>query len=155
VTKRSAAVALVRGDGPGREVLLVHPGGPFFAKKHEGFWSLPKGEIEPGEPVLEAAKREFAEELGHPAPAGPWVDLGEIVQRAGKHVHAFAARGDLDPTTIRSNEVEIEFPPRTGKRLRIPEVDRAQWATLERAKVLVNPAQVPLVERAMAAELPR
>jgi len=151
--KRSAGIALVRGDGSSREVLLVHPGGPFWAKKEEGAWSLPKGLLDPGEDALAAAKREFSEEVGHPAPAGPYVALGEVVLKSGKHVLAFAARGDLEPTTIRSNEIDIEHPPRSGKMIRIPEVDRAAWVNLERAKVLLNPAQVPLVEAAMKALL--
>ena len=153
-SKRSAAVALVRGDGPTREVLLVHPGGPFWAKKDAGAWSLPKGELNGDEDPLAAAQRELLEETGHPAPAGPWVDLGEIQQKSGKRVHAFAARGTVDAGAIRSNEVELEWPARSGRRLRFPEVDRACWATLEQARLLLNPAQVPLVERAMQAALP-
>ena len=151
--KRSAGLALVRGDGPAREVLLVHPGGPFWAKKDAGAWSLPKGLLDDGEEPLAAAKREFHEELGHPAPAGPYVALGEISLKSGKRVIAFAARGELDPATMRSNEIEVEYPPHSGRTLRIPEVDRAVWATLERARVLLNPAQVPLVEAAMRATL--
>lgn len=152
--KRSAGIALVRGDGASREVLLVHPGGPFWAKKEVGAWSLPKGLLEGGEEPLTAAQREFAEEVGHPAPPGPYVALGEIVLKSGKHVLAFAARGELDPASIRSNEIDVEHPPRSGRMLHIPEVDRAAWVTLERAKVLVNPAQVPLLEAAMRAVLP-
>lgn len=151
--RRSAGIALIRGDGPAREVLLVHPGGPFWAKKDEGAWSLPKGLLDEGEAPLAAAQREFSEEIGHPAPEGPYVALGEISLKSGKHVIAFAVRGDLDPATIRSNEIDVEHPPRSGRMIRIPEVDRAVWATLERAKVLLNPAQVPLVEAAMRAQL--
>lgn len=153
-SKRSAAVALVRGDGAAREVLLVHPGGPFWAKKDAGAWSLPKGELGGDEDPLAAAQRELQEETGQPAPAGPWVDLGEVQQKSGKRVHAFAARGALDVQALRSNEVELEWPRGSGKRLRFPEVDRAAWATLERARALINPAQLPLVERAMTAALP-
>lgn len=152
-TKRSAGLALVRGDGAAREVLLVHPGGPFWAKKEEGAWSLPKGLLDRGEEPLAAALREFAEEVGHPPPPGPHVPLGEVSLKSGKKVIAFAARGDLDPATIRSNEIDVEYPPRSGRTLRIPEVDRAAWVTLERAKVLVNPAQLPLVEAAMRAQV--
>lgn len=151
--KRSAGIALVRGEGPAREVLLVHPGGPFWAKKEEGAWSLPKGLLDEGEDALAAAKREFSEELGHPAPDGPYVPLGEITLKSGKRVIAFAARGDLDPATIRSNEIDVEHPPRSGHMLRIPEVDRATWATLERAKTLLNPAQLPLMTAALAAKV--
>ena len=110
--RRSAGIALIRGDGPAREVLLVHPGGPFWAKKDEGAWSLPKGLLDEGEAPLAAAQREFSEEVGHPAPEGPYVALGEISLKSGKHVIAFAVRGDLDPATIRSNEIDVEHPPR-------------------------------------------
>lgn len=153
MARRSAGIALLRGEGLAREVLLVHPGGPFWAKKDEGAWSLPKGLLDDGEDPLAAAKREFSEEVGHPAPEGPYVPLGEIVLKSGKHVIAFAARGDLDPATIHSNEIDVEHPPRSGRMIRVPEVDRAVWATLERAKVLLNPAQVPLVEAALRAQL--
>ena len=152
-TKRSAGLALVRGDGPAREVLLVHPGGPLWAKKDAGAWSLPKGLLDEGEAPLAAALREFAEEVGHPAPAGPFVPLGEVVLKSGKKVIAFAARGELDPAALRSNEIDVEWPPRSGRTLRIPEVDRAAWVTLERARELINPAQVPLIEAAMRAAL--
>lgn len=151
--KRSAGVALIRGDGPSREVLLVHPGGPFWAKKDLGAWSLPKGLLDAGEEPLTAAQREFTEEVGHPAPPGPYLELGEVTLKSGKKVIAFAARGDLDPATIRSNELELEYPPRSGRRIVIPEVDRAAWVSLERAMVLVNPAQLPLVHAAFLAEL--
>ncbi len=150
---RSAGLALIRGNGAAREVLLVHPGGPFWAKKNEGAWSLPKGLLDPGEEPLAAAKREFSEEVGHPAPVGPYVALGEVTLKSGKKVIAFATRGDLDAATIRSNEIDVEFPPRSGKTIRIPEVDRAEWATLELAKRLLNPAQLPLIEAAMNAVL--
>ena len=151
--KRSAGIALVRGDGTAREVLLVHPGGPLWAKKDAGAWSLPKGLLDEGEAPLAAALREFAEEVGHPAPAGPFVPLGEVVLKSGKKVIAFAARGELDPAALRSNEIDVEWPPRSGRTLRIPEVDRAAWVTLERARELINPAQVPLIEAAMRAAL--
>ena len=151
--RRSAGLALVRGDGAAREVLLVHPGGPFWAKKDAGAWSLPKGLLEAGEEPLACALREFAEELGHPAPPGPYVPLGEVALKSGKRVIAFAARGELDPATIRSNEIDLEYPARSGRILRIPEVDRATWASRERARVLLNPAQLPLIEAAMRATL--
>lgn len=144
---------MVRGDGAGREVLLVHPGGPFWAKKDAGAWSLPKGLLDEGEEPLAAAKREFAEELGRLAPEGPYVALGEVRLKSGKRVIAFAARGDFDPAMLRSNEIDVEHPAGSGRMLRIPEVDRAVWATLDRAKVLLNAAQVPLIEAAMRAAL--
>lgn len=146
---RSAALALMRGTpGAPREVLLVHPGGPFWAKKHEGAWSLPKGVLEAGEDALAAAKREFHEETGAPVPEGRCVALGEAKLKSGKVVVAFATFGEFDVATLRSNEIDVEYPPRSGKTIRIPEVDRAEWADLERAKVLVNPGQVPLLVRA-------
>lgn len=146
--KRSAALALIDGDGSARRVLLVHPGGPFFAKKDAGAWSLPKGELEAGEDELTAAKREFSEETGAPAPAGPYVALGEASLKSGKRVVAFAARGTFDVATLKSNEVEIEHH---GRRIRFPEVDRAVWASRDEAKRLVNPGQVPLIEAAFQA----
>ncbi|GMU62440.1 MAG: phosphohydrolase [Myxococcaceae bacterium] len=149
----SAALALVRGDGDAREVLLVHPGGPFWAKKDAGAWSLPKGVLEPGEDALSAALREFSEETGATPPPPPYEELGEVIQKSGKHVHAFAARGDLEVTALKSNDVELEYPKGSGKVLRFPEVDRAAWCTLERARRLANPAQVPLIEKAMRASL--
>lgn len=146
--QRSAALALVRRQASGQpEVLLVHPGGPFFAKKDAGAWSLPKGLLEPGEDALTAARREFHEETGAPAPDGPATPLGEVVLKSGKHVIAFGVVGDFDVTTLKSNEVELEI---RGKLTRFPEVDRAEWATLERARVSINPAQLPLIERALA-----
>lgn len=154
MAQTSAAAALVRHDGEHREILLVHPGGPFFAKKDEGAWSLPKGLVEPGEALLAAAQRELSEELGVVAPGGPWVDLGSAKLKSGKVVRAFCARGDFDPATLRSNEIDIEWPPRSGRTLRIPEVDRAGWFRKEEALRKVNAGQAPLILAALAAELP-
>lgn len=125
---------------PTLEVLLVHPGGPFWAKKDEGAWSIPKGEVSAGEDRLEAAKREFAEELGFEAD-GPFEPLGSVRQKAGKVVHAWACPGDADLRAVRSNRVEIEWPPRSGRRLQIPEVDRAEYFPIELALKKINPAQ--------------
>jgi predicted NUDIX family NTP pyrophosphohydrolase len=147
----SAAVALVRGEGATAEVLLVHPGGPFWARKDLGAWGLPKGGIEAGEDPLTAAKREFGEELGAVAPEGPYVPLGEARLKSGKRIIGFGVRGDFDVTTLRSNEVEMEYPARSGRMVRFPEVDRAVWATLFRATELVNPGQLPLVVAALEA----
>lgn len=148
--KVSAALALVRGEGEARQILLVHPGGPFWAKKDEGAWSLPKGEIEPGEDPLAAALREWTEETGFPPPPPPHVPLGEIRQKSGKRVIAFAARGDCDPSALRSSEIELEWPPRTGRTIRVPEVDRAAFFRRQEALVKILEAQRPLVERALA-----
>ena len=128
-------------------MLLIHPGGPFWAKRDEGVWSIPKGAFEPGEEALAAARREFREELGTEAPAGSAVDLGEVTQRAGKVVHAFALEGDLNAAGIASNTCLIEWPPRSGRQLEIPEVDRAEWFGLEEAREKINSAQAELLDR--------
>ena len=143
----SAGILLFRREP--LEVLIVHPGGPYWAKKDEGAWSIPKGEFE-GEDPLAAARREFAEELGVEAPGGQAIDLGEITQKAGKVVRAFAVEGDLDPDAIVSNTFEIEWPPRSGRHRQFPEVDRAAWCDPDEARRLLNPAQVELVERLLA-----
>jgi predicted NUDIX family NTP pyrophosphohydrolase len=112
-----------------------------------GAWSVPKGEHEPGEEPLAAARREFAEELGSPVPAGEASDLGEVRQKSGKLVRAWAIAGDLDADRIQSNLFELEWPPRSGRRQEFPEVDRAQWFGLQEARVKINPAQVALLDR--------
>jgi predicted NUDIX family NTP pyrophosphohydrolase len=150
--KRSAGVLLYRRRGDQLEVLLVHPGGPFWVRKDAGAWSIPKGEYEPGEDPLDAARREFEEELGVAPPDGPARDLGDIRQRSGKIVHGWALEGDLDAGTITSNTFELEWPPRSGKLIDVPEVDRAEWFTLERAREALNPAQVALLDRLVEAE---
>lgn len=129
------------------QVLLVHPGGPLWADRDAGAWSIPKGECEPGEDPLEAARREFAEELGSAPPSGPEVELGEIRQRSGKRVVAWALSGDLDVATVSSNTFSLQWPPRSGQMIEVPEIDRAEWCELEEARVKLNPAQVELVER--------
>ncbi len=145
----SAALAVVRVREQIHEVLLVHPGGPFWSKKDAGAWSLPKGLIDAGESPLEAALREYVEETGFPAPAPPHHPIGEVRLKSGKRVIAFAARGDADVSALRSNEIEIDWPPRSGKKLRIPEVDRAAFFDREAALVKVNEAQRPLIEQAL------
>jgi predicted NUDIX family NTP pyrophosphohydrolase len=118
-----------------------------WAKRDEGAWSIPKGEYEAAEDPLAAAKREFAEEIGTPAPDGPAIDLGEIKQKSGKVVSAWAVAGDLDVTDIRSNTVEVQWPPRSGKMLEIPEVDRAEWFGIQQAREKINAAQAELLDR--------
>jgi predicted NUDIX family NTP pyrophosphohydrolase len=140
-----------RRDGA-LEVLLVHPGGPAWAKRDLGAWSIPKGEYEPGDDALAAARREFEEEIGSRPPAGDAADLGEIRQKAGKVVHAWAIAGDLDAETIRSNTFQFEWPPRSGKLIEIPEVDRAEWFGLDAAREKINPAQAELLDRLEARE---
>ncbi|MDQ3036880.1 MAG: NUDIX domain-containing protein [Myxococcota bacterium] len=146
-------MVLVRLDPSGTQLLLVHPGGPFFAKKDEGAWSIPKGLVDEGEDELAAARREVVEELGIAPPEPPFVALGEARLKSGKRVHAWAARGEMDTAALRSNEFELEWPPRSGKRQRFPEVDRAAWVDLETARRLANPALVPLLERAHEASV--
>ncbi len=144
----SAGILLYRARDSTLEVLLVHPGGPFWAKRDAGAWSIPKGEYEQGEDPLAAARREFAEELGAPPPdESPPRELGEITQKSGKRVSAWAIEGELDATAIHSNTCEIEWPPRSGRTIEIPEVDRAEWFGLDRAREKINPAQVALLDR--------
>jgi predicted NUDIX family NTP pyrophosphohydrolase len=138
--KQSAGVLLFRRRGGALEVFLVHPGGPFWAKKDLGAWSIPKGEYEPDEDPLAAARREFAEEIGI-LPAGDFVTLSPVRQRSGKIVRAFAIEGDLDPKTITSNTFVVEWPPRSGKRREFPEIDRAGWFPLEAAKEKLIPGR--------------
>jgi predicted NUDIX family NTP pyrophosphohydrolase len=153
-----SAGLLVHRPRPGgqREVLLVHPGGPFWAKKDDGAWSIPKGEVDPpavavaSADLVATADREFAEELGQLAPAGDRVALGEVVQAGGKRVVAWAVEGDLDPTAGRSNRFEMEWPPRSGRVESFPEVDRAEWFTTTDARRKLVTAQAELVDRLLA-----
>ena len=150
---RVSAGLLLYRDGPrGLEVLLVHPGGPFFAKRDLGAWSIPKGEVQEGEEGLAAARRELLEETGFAAD-GPATSLGEIRQKGGKVVHAWAVRGDADPDRLKSNLFELEWPRGSGRRRTYPEVDRAAWFPLDAARERLLPAQVPFLERlAMISE---
>ncbi|HEY3727317.1 MAG TPA: NUDIX domain-containing protein [Solirubrobacteraceae bacterium] len=144
---RSAGILLHRYVPGGLQVLLVHPGGPIWARRDLGAWSIPKGEYEIEEDPRVAARREFEEELGSPLPEGETVDLGEIRQKSGKVVKAWAVAGDLDVDRVTSNEFELEWPPKSGRRQRFPEVDRAQWFGLEEAREKINPAQAALLDR--------
>lgn len=144
---RSAGILLHRVRSNGLEVLLVHPGGPAWARRDAGAWSVPKGEYEPPEAPLSAARREFEEELGVAPPDGPAHDLGEVRQRAGKLVRAWAIRGELNVDEVSSITFEFEWPPRSGRMIEIPEVDRAEWFTLEIAREKINPGQAQLLER--------
>ena len=145
----SAGLVLFRERGPdgGLEVLLGHMGGPFWARKDEGAWSIPKGELDPGEDPLAGARREFAEELGHPPPEGATIELGEIRQKAGKRVVAFAVEGAFDPADIVPGTFELEWPPRSGRRQAFPEVDRVAWFDLPTASAKIVRGQVALLER--------
>jgi predicted NUDIX family NTP pyrophosphohydrolase len=149
--RKSAGLLLFRHVGSDLEVLLVHPGGPFWATRDVGSWSIPKGECEEGEDPRATAWREFAEELGTPAPQGEALELGEVRQKAGKIVVAWAIAGDLDPEHITSNTFTMEWPPRSGRSEEFPEVDRAQWFGLAEARERINPAQVALLERLQEA----
>jgi len=135
-------------DAP--EVLLVHPGGPYFQKKDEGAWTLPKGLVDDGEDLLAAAKREFVEETGLSLDTEVFVPLGDVRMKSGKRIHAWAFPGDCDPEQIQSNTFEIEWPPRSGKKQSFPEVDRAEWFDRERALVKIIEVQKPLLERALS-----
>ena len=148
---RSAGILLHRtsADG-GVEVLLVHPGGPFWARRDAGAWSIPKGEIADGEDPLACARREFAEELGLPVPDGTATPLGEVRQKAGKVVTAWAVEGDLDPASVVSNTFAMEWPRGSGRLRDFPEVDRAEWFGLEEAAVRILDGQRPLLD-ALAA----
>jgi predicted NUDIX family NTP pyrophosphohydrolase len=148
-SKRSAGILLYRRGGEETEFLLVHPGGPFWAKKDTGAWSIPKGQIEEDEEPRACAIRELEEELG-PAPEldpEQLVELGSIRQRAGKVVEAWAAEAEFDPATLASNTFEMEWPPRSGSQREFPEVDRAEWFDLTAAREKILPAQAELLDR--------
>jgi predicted NUDIX family NTP pyrophosphohydrolase len=136
----------VVGYENGLEVLLVHPGGPYWRNKDDGVWTIPKGNVEPGEDSQAAAVREFTEETGL-VPEEPFVHLGEIRHRSGKRVYAWAFRGTCDPASIRSNSFEIEWPPRSGRREKFPEVDKAAFFTLPLARQKILSAEEPFVNR--------
>ena len=147
----SAGLLVFRERDGALEVLLAHMGGPFWARKDEGAWTIPKGEPDAGEQPEAAARREFAEELGHDPPAGELLDLGEIRQRAGKRVRAFALRGDFDPAALRPGTFELEWPPRSGRRQAFPEVDRVAWLGVPAARAKIVSAQAELRDRLVAA----
>jgi predicted NUDIX family NTP pyrophosphohydrolase len=147
----SAGILLWREQAGRVEVLLAHMGGPHWVKKDLGHWTLPKGEIEPGEERVAVARREFLEETGHAVPDGPLIGLGEITQKSGKVVVAWAVRGDLDPAQAFSNTFDMEWPPRSGRIQSFPEIDRVEWFGLDEAARRLKAAQVPFLERLQAA----
>ncbi|HUI03311.1 MAG TPA: NUDIX domain-containing protein [Acidimicrobiales bacterium] len=148
MARTSAGLLLYRWNSDGDlEVLLVHPGGPIWAHRDAGAWSIPKGEYTADEDPAARAEAEFAEELGQPPPPGRRVDLGEIVQAGGKRVRAWAVHGDIDVTAVTSNQFEMEWPPRSGQRRAFPEVDRAAWCALPDARAKLNVGQLPLLDR--------
>jgi predicted NUDIX family NTP pyrophosphohydrolase len=144
---RSAGILLYRRPAGRLEVLLVHPGGPFWARKDEGAWSIPKGEHGDDEEPLACARREFAEETGMELAAGELLDLGEVRQRSGKRVQAWAAEGDFEPDALRSNAFTLEWPPRSGRTQEFPEVDRAGWFAPDDARRRLVAAQAAFVDR--------
>lgn len=150
--KLSAGLLPYRRIGGDVEVLIAHPGGPMWSGRDAGAWSVIKGAPEDHElDLVVAARREFAEETGHPAPDGPLIDLGEIRMRSRKIVHAWGVEGDFDPATLRSMRVEVEWPPRTGRLLSVPEVDRVAWCRPPEARRRLNTAQAMFVERLLRA----
>lgn len=155
MTATSAGILLHRRAGEALEVLLVHPGGPYWARRDEGAWSIPKGEVDDGEESVACALRELEEELGSGLGlrAEDLTELGSIRQKGGKTVLCWAAAGEFDPTELRSVAFTMEWPPRSGAEREFPEVDRAEWFGLEEARTKINPAQTELLDRLARADL--
>jgi predicted NUDIX family NTP pyrophosphohydrolase len=150
--RRSAGLLLYRRRADGTiEVLLAHPGGPAWAKRDEGAWTVPKGEFHEGEPAWDVARREFEEETGHPPPDGEPIALGEIRQKGGKFVEAWALEGDLDPATAHSNTFPFQWPPRSGRWITIPEIDRVEWFAPDEARKRIKDTQIPFIDRLLEA----
>ena len=144
--KKSAGILLYRFKNENLEVMLAHPGGPFWAKKDTGVWSIPKGEFEDDEEALVAAKREFEEELGKKVFAKKFIELTPVKSKSKKTIYAFAAEEDFDTTNITSNLCWVDWPPRSGKRIEIPEIDKAEWFNVETAKKKIIDYQLPLID---------
>jgi predicted NUDIX family NTP pyrophosphohydrolase len=153
VTERRSAGLLLfrRTSDAGVEVLLAHPGGPVWAKRDEGAWTVPKGEFHEGEEAWDVARREFEEETGHPAPEGGSITLGEVRQKGGKLVEAWAVEGDLDPAMAHSNTFPFQWPPRSGRWITIPEIDRVEWFAPNEARRRIKETQVPFIDRLLEA----
>ena len=149
--RTSAGILLFRPRGGQLEVLLAHPGGPFFRNRDEGHWTIPKGEADGDEALVAVARREFEEETGHAAPDSEPIELGSIVQKGGKVVHAWALEGDLDPAAAESNTFDMVWPPGSGRVQTFPEIDRVEWFGVDEAKRRVKPTQVPLIDRLVEA----
>jgi predicted NUDIX family NTP pyrophosphohydrolase len=150
--KKSAGLLLYResDDQSGLEVLLVHPGGPFWQKKEDGSWTIPKGEFDDGDDALTAARREFEEETGASPPDEEFLQLKPVRQTGGKTVYAWAVKGDFDPTKLRSNMFPMEWPPNSGRLQQFPEIDRAAWLKPELAKQKINRSQAPLIDQLLS-----
>ena len=146
MAKQSAGIVLYRNGKHGIEVLLVHPGGPYWAKKDSGAWSIPKGEFTEEEEALAAARREFSEELGQPVPDGELLPLGTVKQPGGKIIHVWALSGDMDCAQVSSNTFLMEWPPKSGMQQAFPEVDRAAWFAMDKAALKLNRGQVPFIQ---------
>jgi predicted NUDIX family NTP pyrophosphohydrolase len=149
--RTSAGILLWRSREGRLEVLLAHPGGPLWVNKDIGHWTIPKGEIEPGEEFVAVARREFAEETGLEVPDDPLIELGQITQKSGKLVLGWAVEGELDPSTAVSNTYDMEWPPRSGVIQSFPEIDRVEWFDLDEARRRMKAAQVPFLDRLQAA----
>ena len=151
-SRRSAGILLYRRRPTGGvEVLLAHPGGPIWAKRDEGAWTVPKGEFHDNEEAMAVARREFEEETGHPAPDGEALELGEIRQKGGKLVEAWALEGALDPAAAHSNTFPLEWPPRSGRWMTVPEIDRVEWFAPDEARRRIKDTQVPFIDRLLQA----
>lgn len=146
----SAGLLLFRTGGGRVDVLLAHPGGPFWAKRDEGAWTVPKGIVAAGEDPAATAGREFSEETGFSVPETGWISLGAVEQRSGKTVHAWAVRGDADALRMSSNTFSMEWPPRSGVIAEFPEIDRVEWFTIDEARRKLNPAQVEFLDRLLS-----
>lgn len=151
MSKTSAGVLLYRRRDSGVEVLIGHMGGPFWARKDDAAWSVPKGEYDPGEEPFDVARREFEEEVGTPVPADDFLALGEVRQSGGKVLTVWAAEGDLDAAAAHSNTFALEWPPRSGRLQEFPEIDRAAWLSVDEARTKLVRGQVPLLDRLLAA----
>ena len=151
MAKLSAGLLLYRRNGDDVQVLIAHPGGPIWSRRDAGAWSLPKGAPNDGEELFATARREFQEETGHRPPDGDAIDLGEVRMRSGKTVHGWAVEGNLDPGTLRSMLVQVEWPPKTGRLITVPEIDRIFWADPGEARRRLNPAQSEFVDRLLRA----
>ena len=149
MAKQAAGILLFRRGPSGLQVLLAHPGGPLWARKDYGAWTIPKGQFTEGEAPLDAARREFEEEMGS-APTGEFQSLGTLKQPSGKVIHAWAAESDFDTTTVKSNLFSMEWPPRSGKMSQFPEVDRAAWFSIEEARHKILKGQQPFIDRLLA-----
>jgi predicted NUDIX family NTP pyrophosphohydrolase len=147
MAKLSAGLLLYRRHGDDVQVLIAHPGGPIWSRRDAGAWSLPKGAPNEGEDLFAAARREFQEETGHRPPDGEAIDLGDVRMRSGKTVHGWGVEGSLDAATLRSMLVQVEWPPKSGRLIRVPEIDRLLWADPAEARRRLNPAQSTFVDR--------